>query len=41
MLEVKILYSPIDQTKLDLLVSQGWEIYFQDDRSAWLRRPKP
>jgi hypothetical protein len=41
MLEVKILYSPIDQTELDSLVAAGWEIYYQDNRSVWLRRPKP
>jgi hypothetical protein len=40
MIEVKILYSPIDQTELDALTADGWEIYFRDNKSVWLRRPK-
>lgn len=41
MIEVKILYSPIDQKELDGLVNAGWEIYFRDNKSVWLRRSKP
>jgi len=40
MIEVKILYSPIDQTVLDTMVADGWEIYYQDNKSVWLKRPK-
>ncbi len=40
MIEVKILYSPIDQTVLDALVADGWEIYNRDNKSIWLRRDK-
>lgn len=40
MIEVKILYAPFDQSQIDSLVADGWEIYYQDNRAIWLRRPK-
>lgn len=40
MIEVKIIYSPFDQTELDTLLADGWEIYFQDPRQVWLRKNK-
>lgn len=41
MIEVKILYSPIDEDLLNSLIADGWVVYNRDNKSIWLKRPKP
>lgn len=40
MIEVKILYSPVNQDELNEYLSNGWKIIIESSKWTWVSRPK-